>query len=96
MLMTVSDFAGFFARNHFMEGGLHFSTEGGGCFSNGGASFLSSGDAPEGASILMGGGGSRKIVGWGEVLPTMRNPAFIRHRTTHKKGRKADNQIIKS
>ena len=30
MLMTVSDFAGFFARNHFLEGGLHFSTEGGG------------------------------------------------------------------
>ena len=80
-----------------MEGGLHFSTEGGGCFSDGGASFLSWGDAPEGASILMGGGGGEgKIVGWGEVLPTMRNPVFIRHRTTHKKGRKPDNQIIKS
>ena len=54
MLMTVSDFAGFFARNHFLEGGLHFSTEGGGR-SDGGASFLSWGDAPEGASVLMGG-----------------------------------------
>ena len=62
MLMTVSDFAGFFARNHFMEGGLHFSTEGGGgVFQMGGASFLSSGDAPEGASILMGGGGQGKL-----------------------------------
>ena len=39
MLMTVSDFAGFFARNHFMEGGLHFSTEGGGVFQMGGLHF---------------------------------------------------------
>ena len=55
MLMTVSDFAGFFARNHFLEGGLHFSTEGEGGGFRWGASFLSWGDAPEGASVLMGG-----------------------------------------
>ena len=77
MLMAVSDFAGFFTRNHFLEGELHFSTErGGGVFQMGGASFLSWGDAPEGASVLMGGGGGQKNCRMGGGALTMRNPCI--------------------
>ena len=41
-LMIVSDFLGFFSRNHFLEGGFTFHWEVG-VFQLGGASFLSEG-----------------------------------------------------
>ena len=59
-LMTVSDFLGFFSRNHFLEGGFTFQWVVG-VFQLGGASFLSEGHAMR--SVLMGvRGGSRKII----------------------------------
>ena len=48
-----------------------------GCFSDVGASFLSGGVSHEGASVLMGEGFSKKIVGW-RGLPTMGNPEILR------------------
>ena len=47
---------------------------------NGGASFLSGGCAPWGASVLMRGSGSKKNEGWGGggMSPTMGNPVLCR------------------
>ena len=47
-----------------MEGCFTFQW-GGGCFSDGGASFLSGGCTPWGGTSNLMGGGSKKIVGWG-------------------------------
>ena len=48
-----------------------FTFQWGGCFSDGGASFLSGGAPHGGASVLMGGRGvSKKIVGCGGTPPT--------------------------
>ena len=42
---------------------------GGGCFLDGEASFLSGGCPMGGTSVLVGGGVSKKIVGWGSGVP---------------------------
>ena len=44
VLMTVSDFSGFFSRNHFLEGASFFNE---GCFSDAGLHFY----------VVVGGGG---------------------------------------
>ena len=63
VLMTVSDFSGFFSRNHFLEEGFIFQWRGGGICSVGGLNFY-----------VAGGGG----VSWGGGLkppfPPMENP----------------------
>ena len=56
VLMTVSDFLGFFSRNHFVERGFTFQWED--LFFRRVASFLSvCGRCHMGALVLMGGGG---------------------------------------
>ena len=56
VLMTVSDFLGFFSRNHFVERGFTFQWED--LFFRRMASFLSvCGRCHMGALVLMGGGG---------------------------------------
>ena len=55
VLMTVSDFSGFFSRNHFLEEGFIFQWRGGGIFSVGGLNFY-----------VVGGGG----VSWGGGVET--------------------------
>ena len=68
VLMTVSDFLGFFSRNHFVERGFTFQWED--LFFRRVASFLSvCGRCHMGALVLMGGGGLKKIVGWGGLPP---------------------------
>ena len=47
VLMTVSDFSGFFSRNHFLEGASFFNE---GCFSDAGLHFY----------VVVGGGGFEK------------------------------------
>ena len=54
VLMTASNFSGFFSRNHFLEGGFTFRLGGGGLFFRWGASFLSGGHPM--ASIVFDGG----------------------------------------
>ena len=50
---------------------------GGSCFSDGGASYLSEGCAPWGHRFWWGGGGvQKKIVGWGEGHPPMLPPLW--------------------
>ena len=56
-----------FSRNHLMEG--CFTFQWGGVFQIVGASFLSGGCGPWGASVLIGRGLSKKIVGWGRHPP---------------------------
>ena len=56
-----------------MEGCFMFQWGGGGrvFFGWGGASFLSGGHSMVGTSVLVGGGGLKKIVRWGEYPPTL-------------------------
>ena len=61
-----------------MEGYFTFQWGGGGCFSDGGTSYLSGGGEVShggGASVLMGGGGgSKNIIGWGGAPPHVSPP----------------------
>ena len=57
--MIVSDFSGFFSRNHFLKGDFTFQW-GGGVFQLGGFIFKWGGGVQWGALILMWGGGSKK------------------------------------
>ena len=76
LLMTVSNFGGFFSRNHFLEGSFTFQWEG--CFSDGGPSFLSGG---KGGGHHWGHhfwweGFSKKIAGW-EGHPPLWEHCFV-------------------
>ena len=77
VLMTVSDFSGFFSRIHILERGFTFQW-GGGCFSEWG--FILKWGVPHGVGIGFdeGGGGSKKIIGWGRGghTPTKGNPVY--------------------
>ena len=83
VLMTVSDFLGFFSKNYFLEGGFTFQWGGEVYFPNGMASFLSGGEGgvPHGgALILMGGGGFEKKLwdGGAPSIPSiMGNPVVL-------------------
>ena len=62
VLMTVSDFSGFFSRNHFLEGGFTFQW--GVCFSGGAEGFIYK--------------VSKKIVGLGSDAPHALPPNYIK------------------
>ena len=68
VLMTVSDFSGFFSRNHFLEEGFIFQWRGGGIFSVGGLNFYVGGRGcfMGGASVLMGRGVETPIPPYGK------------------------------
>ena len=61
VLMTVSNFSGFFSRNHSLKGGFTFQV--GGCFSVWELHF----QVEWGAMVWRGF--SKKIIGWGFVAP---------------------------
>ena len=75
VLMTVSDFLGFFSRNHFVERGFTFQWED--LFFRRVASFLSvCGRCHMGALVLMEGGGFKTNCRMGaSPAPPMGNPA---------------------
>ena len=82
VLMTVSDFLGFFSRNHFVERGFTFQWED--LFFRRVASFLSvCGRCHMGALVLMGGGGGGKEKnsgGWGHhLLPLWETLQVVSH-----------------
>ena len=55
VLMTVTDFSGFFSRNHFLEGSFTFQWGGGGGGSVAWGFIFKWGDTPWGASVLIEG-----------------------------------------
>ena len=74
LLMTESDFFGFFSRNHFLEGAFTFQLEGGFIFKS---VFVGRGGAPWEHQLWWGGVGVKKIMETSHA-PHYRKPYIVR------------------